>query len=128
MSTYNNLFGLQIPQNVPNRGPTRRALLKLRDCGCLQVWNEFMHLSRKSKTFELDYIRLKLCIREQCWAPGDVNNISLSEGDKCVPYPKSVHRALVNKLKNAKDIKKEAFDLAGEKRKMLEVKHRGCHP
>ena len=108
--------GSRLPRNVPTHGPTKKALTNLMSCGCLRNWEEFTHLSKRGKSYELDCIRLRLCISEQCWRPGDVNNISLTTSDKCVPYPNIVHRTLTNKLKNTKDLKRDTFALISEKR------------
>ena len=112
---------------MPTHGPTKKALTNLMSCGCLRNWEEFTHLSKRGKSYELDCIRLRLCISEQCWRPGDVNNISLTTSDKCVPYPNIVHRTLTNKLKNTKDLKRDTFALISEKRRLLEARHRCCH-
>ena len=119
--------GSRLPRNVPTHGPTKKALTNLMSCGCLRNWEEFTHLSKRGKSYELDCIRLRLCISEQCWRPGDVNNISLTTSDKCVPYPNIVHRTLTNKLKNTKDLKRDTFALISEKRRLLEARHRCCH-
>ena len=54
MPIYNESLGPQIPQNVPNHGPIRKALLNLIDYGCLQDWKELLHLSELSMCNELE--------------------------------------------------------------------------
>ena len=126
MPIHNDSLGPTLPRNVPSHGPVRKALLNLADCGCLREWKEFLHLSKGRIYQELECLRFRLCISEQCWDPSLVGNGSLSASDRCVPYPKSVHHALTNKLHIAKNVKKDAYDHVSEKRRLLEEGHNNC--
>ena len=96
-------------------------------CGCLSAWEQFIHLSNKGKNLELDIIRLRYCIGEQCWDNRDID-FQLSESDKSVPFPKPVLRCLTNKLKNARNLRRDAFASVSEQRRALDEGHRQCHP
>ncbi|CAL4128418.1 unnamed protein product, partial [Meganyctiphanes norvegica] len=61
------------------------------------------------------------------WADSDIEGVSLTLNDRSHPYPYTVSRCLANKLRNAKDLKKEALELVSEKRRLLESKHGSCH-
>ena len=126
MPIHNDSLGPTLPQNVPSHGPVRKALLNLAVCGCLQEWKDFLHLSKGRVYCALECLRIRLCISEQCWDSDLVSNASLSVSDRCVPYPKSVHHALTSKLHIAKNIKKDAYDHASEKRRLLQVRHNSC--
>ena len=126
MPIHNDSLGPILPRNVPNHGPVKKALLNLAECGCLREWKENLHLSKGGMYQELECLRFRLCISEQCWDPSIVGNGSLSASDRCIPYPKPVHRALISRLHAAKNSKLEACSHVGEKRRLLEERHAVC--
>ena len=112
--------------DLPDRTAVRIAKTNLSACGCLSTWEQFMHLSSEGKCMELDIIRLGYCIGEQCWDSRDIDFV-LSESDRSAPFPKSVRRCLINKLKNARSLKQEALERVKKKQCMLVERHRSCH-
>ena len=86
-----------------------------------------MRLFAECEYHQLNVTRLKACISEQCWAPRDIDGLTLTGSDKAVPYPEVVHQCLTNKLRNAKNRKKESSVIVGEKRRLLLEKHSQCH-
>ena len=115
-------------QDRPSRTSIDRAKSYLRRCGCIGTWNEYTHEAVEGKRIEMVVRRLKLCIQEQCWNNNDIDSVTLTAKDRSLPYPDAVNQCLINKLKNAKDIKKEALEIASETRRLLQDRHKLCYP
>ena len=117
----------QLPKNTPNRKDVSRSKTNLRNCGCLEAWDRFDRLSAEGRRCELTILRFRRCIEEQCWASCDVAGLSLTAKARSEPFPDVVRDCLINKLKNARSIKKEAFESICEQRRLLENGHRSCY-
>ena len=117
----------QSPQDTPSRRSVGFARANLRNCGCLALWERFNHLSLEGGRCELAIRRLRRCIEEQCWAPGDIVGVVLTGRARHEPFPDVVSEHLANKLKNARSIKNEAFESIREQRLTLENGHRSCY-
>ena len=113
---------LKTLEDLPDCRAIRIAKANLISCRCLVSWKQLMRLSNEGKNLELEYISLGYCVAEQCWNDGDID-FQLSESDKSLPFPKSVRRCLINKLKNAKLLKQDAFERINEQRSALEAGH-----
>ena len=118
---------LKTLEDLPDNRPVRKAKANLSACGCLETWKQFMHLSNEGKNLELDIARLRFLIDEQCLDNRDID-FQLSERDRSLPFPKSVRRCLINKLKNARSLRQDAFARVGEIRHTLEEGHSHWHP
>ena len=101
----------KIPRDMLSRNGAKKAHDSLRQCGCLPDWKAYTEMACEAKMSEMTVKRLGLLISEQCYSHGDIEGLSLTSKDMIVPYPKIVNRCLLNKVKNAKDIKNEAFRL-----------------
>ena len=117
----------QTPQDTPSRRSVGFATANLRNCGCQAAWERFNHLSLEGGRCELAVRRLRRCIEEQCWAPGDMVGVALTARAKSDPFPDVVNEHLANKLKNARSIKNETFESIREQRLSLENGHRSCY-
>ena len=117
----------QLPKDTPNRKCVSRAKNNLRICGCLETWDRFNHLSIEGVKCEQAVLRFRRCIDEQCWATFDVADLPLTANARSDPFPNVIRDCLINKLKNARSIKKEAFESICEQRRRLENGHRSCN-
>ena len=128
MPGYIPTHGSNPQRNSPSQASVRKAKVFLQKCGCLAEWENYTSLAVEGKNFEMIVRRLRFCILEHCWSIGDIDGVSLTIKDRSTPYPITVHNCLTNKLKNAKDIKKEALELVSETRRLLMDKHKLCRP
>ena len=69
-----------LPRNVSHYQALKRALSSLRSCGCHDLWEEFTRLTIEGKSITVDYKRIELCIKEQCWSDHDVDMGALHSG------------------------------------------------
>ena len=127
-----------MPRNIPTRVTNSQrirpkpqamdsATASLRRCGCLEDWRVYTKLAVTGKSFEMFVRRLRLCIQEQCWSNSDIESITLTSSDSSQTFPDIVRKCLATKLKNAKNLKKEALSAVCEHRKLLEEKHKLCN-
>ena len=115
-----------IPSGTRRTGSIKRAFNSLERCGCLNIWEEFTDLAIECRMCDLAYGRIKWCISEQCWGPLDVEERSLNEADRAVPYPDKAHRILSQKAKTCKSLSREVRQAANRKRLALVTRHRTC--
>ena len=59
--------------DLPDHKAVRIAKSNLISCGCLDLWEQLMRLSNEGRNVKLDIIRLRYCVREQCWDNMDIN-------------------------------------------------------
>ena len=53
-----------LPRNV------EKALSNLRRCGCCETWKRYTQLTVDGRINDLEVMRYRLCIGEQCGQPG----------------------------------------------------------
>ena len=107
MHENNDISDYPLSWDSPRHPSGKRAMRNFQRCGCLDIWKKYTDLAIKGKVSEMLVTRLRLCVEEQCWSESDIEGLSLTVNDKSHPYPSLVHRSLTNKLKNAKELKKE---------------------
>ena len=116
----------QTHRDTPSRRVVGAAKAALQKCGCFPDWEEYDRLSRECRMSELTVLRLGDCISEHIWSHSDVDDVTLTDSDKNMPYPDIVHIHLLNKRKNARALKKENLEKVKETRELLKVKHSTC--
>ena len=110
----------------PSHRSIRYAKHFLRSCGCFPDYEEFASLYSEWKLGKEGVKRLELCLREQCWSPGDIVGITLTEGESAVPFPVTVYSHLSNRLRNAKTHIKEVSEKVKGKELLLKENHSAC--
>ena len=115
----NNTSRVTLREDMSNPRSVNLAKANLRSCSCLSLWKDFNQLSINGRLAELDIVRLRLCIDEQVWSQGDIMGLSLGARDRTEPYPDIVNQCLTNRLKNAKTLKKEAFQAICQQRTLF---------
>ena len=123
-----NISQFQLPRGVSHRQAVERALSSLGTCGCYQLWQDFTRQSVAGKSHLVEYSRYDLCIKEQCWSNQDIDDCSLTENDKLVPFPDIVRRILFAKRTAARSRKQTAMTEANEARRALVERHTDCRP
>ena len=115
-----------LPRNVSHYQALKRALSSLRSCGCHDLWEEFTRLTIEGKSIIVDFKRIELCIKEQCWSNHDVDMGALTVSDRLLPFPVGVKRALFAKLEGIRSHKQRALQEANRARRNLQERHATC--